>query len=137
MNLVKQLIVLAILGATQFPILRRFVCKAHWWILVSAFGGALAGAGSSTIAYILHPGLLPAPFSTALAYGLGWLSYGIGCCVINPGRAKHFIGYAQGRFRCKRTIKLSQGKRKKIVSKVCISFRAMRTWLEASFASTS
>lgn len=83
MNLVKQLIVLAILGATQFPILRRFVRKAHWWILVSAFGGALAGAGSSTVAYILHPGLLPAPFSTALAYGSGWLGYGIvtGICL--------------------------------------------------------
>jgi hypothetical protein len=48
--------------------------------LVSAFGGALAGAGSSSAAYISHPGLLPAAFSTALAYGLG---YGIvtGICL--------------------------------------------------------
>ncbi|WP_446868691.1 hypothetical protein [Phormidesmis sp. 146-12] len=77
MNLVKQPIVLAIFGAAQFPILRRFVRKAHWWILVSALGGALQGASSSTVAYILQPGLLPAPFPTALIYGSGWLSYGI------------------------------------------------------------
>ncbi len=75
-NLVTQPIVLAIFGAAQFPILRRFVRKAHWWILVSALGGALEGASSSTVAYIL-PGLLPAPFTTALSYGAGWLSYGI------------------------------------------------------------
>jgi hypothetical protein len=77
MNLVKQPIVLAIFGAAQFPILRQFVRKAHWWILVSALGGALQGASSSTVAYILQPGLLPAPFATALIYGSGWLSYGI------------------------------------------------------------
>ena len=41
MRLVTQPIVLAILGAAQFPILRRFFRKAHWWILVSALGGAL------------------------------------------------------------------------------------------------
>ena len=83
MNLVKQSIVLTIFGAAQFPILRRFVRKAHWWILVSALGGALAGAGSSTIAYILQPGLLPTPFLTALSYGSGWLGYGIvtGICL--------------------------------------------------------
>ncbi|MBV5262012.1 hypothetical protein FLX56_26800 [Synechococcus moorigangaii CMS01] len=83
MNLVKQPIVLAIFGAAQFPFLRRFVRKAHWWILVSALGGALQGATSSTIAYILQPGLLPAPFLTALSYGAGWLSYGIvtGICL--------------------------------------------------------
>jgi hypothetical protein len=77
MNLVKQPIVLAIFGAAQFPILRRFVRKAHWWILVSALGGALQGATSSTVAYILHPELLPAPFQSALSYGAGWLGYGI------------------------------------------------------------
>ena len=83
MNLVKQPIVLAIFGAAQFPILRRFVRKAHWWILVSALGGALDGASISTVAYILQPGLLPAPFPTALIYGSGWLSYGIvtGICL--------------------------------------------------------
>ncbi len=82
MSLVYEPIVLAILGAAQFPILTRFVRKAHWWILVSALGGALKGASSSTVAYIL-PGLLPAPFSTALSYGAGWLSYGIvtGICL--------------------------------------------------------
>jgi hypothetical protein len=77
MNLVKQSIVLAIFGAAQFPILRRFVRKAHWWILVSALGGALDGAIGSTVAYILQPGLLPAPLPTAFYYGAGWLSYGI------------------------------------------------------------
>ena len=83
MNLVNQPIVLAIFGAAQFPILRRFVRKAHWWILVSALGGGLEGASSSTVAYILQPGLLPAPFSTALIYGSGWLCYGIvtGICL--------------------------------------------------------
>jgi hypothetical protein len=83
MNLVKQPIVLAIFGAAQFPILRRFVRKAHWWILVSALGGVLEGASSSTVAYILQPRLLPAPFSTALTYGSGWLCYGIvtGICL--------------------------------------------------------
>ena len=83
MNLVKQPIILAILGAAQFPILRRLVRKAHWWILVSALGGALEGASSSTVAYILQPGLLPAPAPTALIYGSGWLSYGIvtGICL--------------------------------------------------------
>lgn len=83
MNLVKQPIVLAISGAAQFPILRRFVRKAHWWILVSALGGALQGATSSTVAYILHPALLPAPFQSALSYGSGWLGYGIvtGICL--------------------------------------------------------
>jgi hypothetical protein len=83
MNLVKQPIVLAIFGAAQFPILRRFVRKAHWWILVSALGGALQGATSSTVAYILQPRLLPAPFPTALIYGSGWLGYGIvtGICL--------------------------------------------------------
>jgi hypothetical protein len=83
MNLVKQPIVMAILGAAQFPILRRFVRKAHWWILVSALGGALEGAIGSTVAYILQPGLLPAPFPTALIYGVAWLSYGIvtGICL--------------------------------------------------------
>lgn len=83
MNLVKQPIVLAIFGAAQFPILRRFVRKAHWWILVSALGGALDGASGSTVAYILQPGLPPAPFSTALSYGAGWLGYGIvaGICL--------------------------------------------------------
>jgi hypothetical protein len=75
-NLVTQPIELAIFGAAQFLILRRFFRKAHWWILVSALGGALDGASGSTIAYIL-PGLLPPPFSTALSYGAGWLSYGI------------------------------------------------------------
>ncbi|MGG6293610.1 hypothetical protein ACQ4M4_04225 [Leptolyngbya sp. AN02str] len=77
MNLVIQPIVLAVLGAAQFPILRRFVRKAHGWILVSALGGALEGASGSTVAYILQPGLLPDPFPTALIYGSGWLSYGI------------------------------------------------------------
>ena len=48
-NLITQPIVLAIFGAAQFPILRRFVRKAHWWILVSALGGALEGATSSTV----------------------------------------------------------------------------------------
>ncbi|MGF1569903.1 MAG: hypothetical protein ACFCVD_17850 [Nodosilinea sp.] len=83
MNLVKQPIVLAMFGAAQFPILRRFVRKAHWWILVSALGGALQGASGSTVAYILQPGLLPAPFLTALSYGAGWLGYGIvtGICL--------------------------------------------------------
>jgi hypothetical protein len=83
MNLVKQSIVLAIFGAAQFPILRRFVRKAHCWILVSALGGALDGASGSTVAYILQPGLLPAPFPTALSYGAGWLGYGIvtGICL--------------------------------------------------------
>jgi hypothetical protein len=83
MNLVGQPIVLAVFGAAQFPILRRFVRKAHWWILVSAVGGALEGAGSSTVAYILRPGLLPEPFTTALTYGSGWLGYGIvtGICL--------------------------------------------------------
>jgi hypothetical protein len=82
-NLVTQPIVLAIFGAAQFPILRRFVRKAHWWILVSALGGALQGATSSTVAYILHPELLPAPFQSALSYGSGWLGYGIvtGICL--------------------------------------------------------
>jgi hypothetical protein len=82
MNLVKHSIVLAIFGAAQFPILRRFVRKAHWWILVSALGGALDGASGSTVAYIL-PGLLPVPFTTALSYGAGWLGYGIvtGICL--------------------------------------------------------
>jgi hypothetical protein len=82
-NLVTQPIVLAIFGAAQFPILRRFVRKAHWWILVSALGGALQGATSSTVAYILHPELLPAPFPSALSYGSGWLGYGIvtGICL--------------------------------------------------------
>lgn len=82
-NLVKQPIVLAIFGAAQFPILRRFVRKAHWWILVSALGGALEGATSSTAAYIVQPGLLPAPLPTALSYGAGWLGYGIvtGICL--------------------------------------------------------
>ncbi|MFE4108642.1 hypothetical protein, partial [Almyronema epifaneia] len=81
-NLVTQPIVLAIFGAAQFPLLRRFVRKAHWWILVSALGGALDGASSSTVAYIL-PGLLPPPFTTALSYGAGWLGYGIvtGICL--------------------------------------------------------
>ena len=77
MSLVIQPIVMAILGAAQFPILRRFVRKAHWWILVSALGGALEGASGSTVSYILQPGLLPAPLPTALSYGAGWLSYGI------------------------------------------------------------
>ncbi|MGB3519683.1 MAG: hypothetical protein WBA43_24745 [Elainellaceae cyanobacterium] len=77
MNLVMQPVILAILGAAQFPILRRFVRKAHGWILVSALGGALEGASGSTVAYILPSGLLPAPFPTALIYGTGWLSYGI------------------------------------------------------------
>ncbi|MEA5599090.1 hypothetical protein [Rivularia sp. UHCC 0363] len=83
MNLVKQPIVLAIFGAAQLPILRRFVRKAHWWILVSALGGALEGVTSSTVAYILQPGLMPAPFPTALIYGSGWLGYGIvtGICL--------------------------------------------------------
>lgn len=83
MNLVKQSIVLAIFGAAQFSILRRFVRRAPWWILVSASGGALEGASSSTVAYILQAGLLPAPFPTALSYGAGWLSYGIvtGICL--------------------------------------------------------
>lgn len=83
MNLVNQPIVLAIVGAAQFPILRRFVRKAHWWILVSALGGAIEGASGSTVAYILQPGLLPAPFPTALSYGSGWLGYGIvtGICL--------------------------------------------------------
>ncbi|MFQ4138528.1 hypothetical protein PGN35_019650 [Nodosilinea sp. PGN35] len=82
-SLVYEPIVLAILGAAQFPILRRFVRKAHWWILASALGGALKGASGSAVAYILQPGLLPAPFSTALAYGSGWLGYGIvtGICL--------------------------------------------------------
>jgi hypothetical protein len=82
-NLITQPIVLAIFGAAQFPILRRFVRKAHWWILVSALGGALQGASSSTVAYILQPGLPPAPFATALSYGAGWLGYGIvtGICL--------------------------------------------------------
>jgi hypothetical protein len=82
-NLVKQPIVLAIFGAAQFPILRQFVRKTHWWILVSTLGGALQGATSSTVAYILHPELLPAPFPTALIYGSGWLGYGIvtGICL--------------------------------------------------------
>jgi hypothetical protein len=81
-SLVYETIVLAILGAAQFPILRRFFRKAHWWILVSALGGALKGASSSTVAYIL-PGLLPPPFTTALSYGAGWLGYGIvtGICL--------------------------------------------------------
>ncbi|MGJ3253165.1 MAG: hypothetical protein ACFE0J_18835 [Elainellaceae cyanobacterium] len=79
-NLVTQPIELAIFGVAQLPILTRFVRKAHWWILVSALGGALDGASSSTVAYI---GLLPPPFSTALSYGAGWLSYGIvtGICL--------------------------------------------------------
>ncbi|MEG4812740.1 hypothetical protein QUA82_35340 [Microcoleus sp. F8-D3] len=83
MNLVVQPIVLAILGAAQLLILTRFVRKAEWWILVSALGGALKGASSSTVAYILQPGLLPAPFLTALSYGAGWLGYGIvtGICL--------------------------------------------------------
>jgi hypothetical protein len=83
MNLVKQPIVLAIFGAAQFPILRRFVRKAYWWILVTALGGAVQGATSSTVAYILHPELLPAPFPTASIYGSGWLGYGIvtGICL--------------------------------------------------------
>jgi hypothetical protein len=83
MNLVKQPIVLAIFGIAQFPILRRFVRKAHWWILVSALGGVLQGATSSTVAYILHPEILPAPFQSALSYGAGWLGYGIvtGICL--------------------------------------------------------
>ncbi|UBF24020.1 hypothetical protein K9N68_20075 [Kovacikia minuta CCNUW1] len=82
-NLVKQPIVLAIFGAAQFPILTRFVRKAHWWILVSALGGALDGASGSTVAYIVQPGLLPAPLPTALSYGAGWLGYGIvtGICL--------------------------------------------------------
>lgn len=77
MNLVIQPIILAIFSAAQFPILRQFVREAHWWILVSALGGALEGASGSTVSYILQPGLLPAPFPTALIYGSGWLSYGI------------------------------------------------------------
>jgi len=83
MRLVTQPIVLAIFGAAQFPILTRFVRKAEWWILVRALGGALDGASSSIVSYILQPGLLPAPFSTALGYGAGWLSYGIvtGSCL--------------------------------------------------------
>lgn len=83
MRLVTQPIVLAIFGAAQFPILNRFVRKAHWWILVSALGGVLEGATSSTVAYILQPGLLPAPLPTALSYGAGWLGYGIvtGICL--------------------------------------------------------
>jgi hypothetical protein len=83
MNLVIQPIVLAIFGAAQFSILRRFFRKAHWWILVSALGGALQGASSSTVAYILQPALLPAPLPAALSYGLGWLGYGIvtGICL--------------------------------------------------------
>lgn len=82
-NLITQPIVLAIFGAAQFPILRRFIRKAHWWILVSALGGVLEGATSSTVAYIVQPGLLPAPFLTALSYGSGWLGYGIvtGICL--------------------------------------------------------
>jgi hypothetical protein len=82
-NLVTWPIELAIFGVAQFPILTRFVRKAEWWILVSALGGALYGASSSTVAYILPPGLPPAPFSTALIYGSGWLSYGIvtGICL--------------------------------------------------------
>jgi hypothetical protein len=76
-NLVTRPIELAIFGAAQFPILRRFVRKAHWWILVSALGGALQGAIGSTVAHILQPGLLPTPFLTALIYGVGWLGYGI------------------------------------------------------------
>ncbi|WP_414589563.1 hypothetical protein [Scytonema sp. PCC 10023] len=82
-NLVIRPIELAIFGTAQFPILRRFVRKAHWWILVSALGGALEGATSSTVAYILHPELLPAPFQSALSYGSGWLGYGIvtGICL--------------------------------------------------------
>ncbi|MBE9077132.1 hypothetical protein IQ241_07450 [Romeria aff. gracilis LEGE 07310] len=82
-NLVTQPIVLAIFGTAQFPILTRFVRKAEWWILVSALGGALDGASSSTVAYILQSGLLPAPLPTALGYGAGWLSYGIvtGICL--------------------------------------------------------
>ncbi|WP_416669753.1 hypothetical protein [Egbenema bharatensis] len=81
-SLVYEPIVLAIFGTAQFPILRRFVRKAEWWILVSALGGALKGASSLTVAYIL-PGLLPPPFTTALSYGAGWLSYGIvtGICL--------------------------------------------------------
>ena len=75
-NLVIRPIELAIFGAAQLPILTRFVRKAHWWILISALGGALKGASSSTVAYIL-PGLLPTPFPTALSYGAGWLGYGI------------------------------------------------------------
>ncbi len=82
-SLVYEPIVLTILGAAQFPILRRFVRKAYWWILVSALGGALEGASGSTVAYILQPWLLPAPLPTALIYGTGWLSYGIvtGICL--------------------------------------------------------
>ena len=76
-SLVYEPIVLTILGAAQFPILRQFVRKAYWWILVSALGGVLQGASGSTVAYILQPWLLPAPLPTALIYGTGWLGYGI------------------------------------------------------------
>jgi hypothetical protein len=83
MNLVSQPAVLAILGAAQLPILGRFVRKAYWWIPVSALGGALQGASGSTVAYVIQPEVLSGSFATALAYGSGWLTYGIvtGICL--------------------------------------------------------
>ncbi|NJL37740.1 MAG: hypothetical protein HC840_28475 [Leptolyngbyaceae cyanobacterium RM2_2_4] len=83
MNLVSQPVVLAILGAAQLPILGRLVRKAYWWIPVSVLGGALQGASGSAIAYLIQPGVLSGSFATALAYGSGWLTYGIvtGICL--------------------------------------------------------
>lgn len=84
LNLVKDPIILAVLGLGQWLVLRRQVAGAAWWVLISALGGAAYGAIASAMCALFCEPLcqaVPGPFcnvaATAMAYGAGWAAYGV------------------------------------------------------------
>ncbi|MBW4648182.1 MAG: hypothetical protein KME06_05710 [Kastovskya adunca ATA6-11-RM4] len=88
LNVVQDLIILAVMGIGQWLVLRRQLSSSRWWILASAIGGMIKGAvGSLVCAAACEAVQLAAgnQVATAMSYGAGWAGYGVVTGVVLVG----------------------------------------------------
>lgn len=70
LNVVNGTVYGAVLGVTQWLVLRRHTQRAGWWVFASAIGGAVNGGVGAVCAAAI-------PFGgAALPYGAGWAGAG-------------------------------------------------------------
>lgn len=76
LNLVNEPVTAAVLGVSQWFVLRRHIQHAGRWILASAVGGAVHGAVGAALCAAVCQAITSAEMATAVTYGAGWAGYG-------------------------------------------------------------
>jgi len=77
LNVVTQPIILLVLGAVQWLVLRTLVPRAYWWVIGSAIAGMVKGAMGATTCLIICQGVVYPVIAGAISDGIAWIGYGL------------------------------------------------------------